>query len=316
MHIFVEELKRKKDMPRDLSKKAQDQLQVSNIDLDRTEWIEQYDNDLILIHNPHFRFRNHEPYKLGQVLVVFCTGGSASGAVNLKPYRLEKNSFLIVLSSHIMESYEVSDDFEGTYLFYSEQFLSRLDIGDSYKFYESVENEPLLHFDEQTATALKSYVNMARMLCKIKQDNPNTGEALRLLTKLFFLMMGWFIHPDAVAKETDARHSDVMKDYVALVKKHYREHRDVEFYAGKMNMTAKYMSTIVKKASGKSALQWIEDYVILDAKAQLSSTMNSVQQITYDLNFPTQSFFGRYFKRAVGMSPTEYRRTVRLTPGK
>lgn len=287
---------------------------MSNIDLERTEWIEQFGNDFVIIHNPHFKYRNHEPYKLGQVLAIICEEGSAEGSVNLKPYRMEKNTFLIVLSSHIMESYRVDEDFKGSYIFMSDSFLSRLDIGDSYSFYESVDKDPLMQFDDRTASAIKSYVDMARAICQMKDSNPNTGEALRLLTKLFFLMMGWFIHPNAVAKETEARHSDVMNEFLSMVKGHYREHRDVEYYADKMNMSAKYMSTLVKKASGKTALQWIEDYVILDAKAQLSSTMNSVQQITYDLNFPSQSFFGRYFKRAVGMSPSEYRRSVRMSP--
>jgi len=91
-----------------------------------------------------------------------------------------------------------------------------------------------------------------------------------------------------------------------------KEHRDVGFYADKMNMTAKYMTTLVKKASGKSALQWIEDYVILEAKAQLTSTVNTIQQIAFDLNFPSQSLFGRYFKRAVSMSPSDYRATHRV----
>lgn len=300
----------------DLSKRTQGSLQMSSIDLERTEWIEQFGNDFVIIHNPHFKYRNHEPYKLGQVLAIICEEGSAEGSVNLKPYRMEKNTFLIVLSSHIMESYRVDEDFKGSYIFMSDSFLSRLNIGDSYSFYESVDKDPLMQFDDRTASAIKSYVDMARAICQMKDNNPNTGEALRLLTKLFFLMMGWFIHPNAVAKETEARHSDVMNEFLSMVKGHYREHRDVEYYADKMNMSAKYMSTLVKKASGKTALQWIEDYVILDAKAQLSSTMNSVQQITYDLNFPSQSFFGRYFKRAVGMSPSEYRRSVRMSPTK
>ena len=76
-------------------------------------------------------------------------------------------------------------------------------------------------------------------------------------------------------------------------------------------MRLKYMSTLIKKVSGKTALGWIEEYVILDAKAQLSSTMNTIQQICYDLNFPSQSFFGQYFKRIVGKSPSDYRRTYR-----
>ena len=298
----------------ELSKNTQASLQMSSIDLERTEWIEQFGNDFVIIHNPRFKYRHHEPYKLGQVLAIICEGGSAEGSVNLKSYRMEKNNFLIVLSSHIMESYRVDEDFRGSYIFMSDSFLNRLDIGDSFSFYESVDKDPLMQFDDRTASAIRSYVDMARSICQMKDSNPNTGEALRLLTKLFFLMVGWFIHTRS--KETEARHSDVMNSFMALVKSHYREHRDVEYYADKMNMSAKYMSTLVKKTSGKTALQWIEDYVILDAKAQLSSTMNSVQQISYGLNFPSQSFFGRYFKRAVGMSPSEYRRSVRMSQAK
>lgn len=100
--------------------------------------------------------------------------------------------------------------------------------------------------------------------------------------------------------------------FLQLLSLHYKEHREVGFYADKLNMTGKYMTTLVKKASGKPALEWIEDYVILEAKAQLSSTVNTIQQIAYDLNFPTQSLFGRYFKRAVGMSPSDYRASLRV----
>ena len=73
-----------------------------------------------------------------------------------------------------------------------------------------------------------------------------------------------------------------------------------------MNLTAKYMTTLVKKASGKPAIQWIEDYVILDAKTMLRSGRYSVQQVAEELNFPNQSFFGKYFKEAVGISPKKW----------
>lgn len=57
----------------------------------------------------------------------------------------------------------------------------------------------------------------------------------------------------------------------------------------------------------KSAAEWIDDYVILEAKALLRSTNLTIQQISYELNFPSQSFFGKYFKRLTGMSPKEYK---------
>jgi AraC-like DNA-binding protein len=83
------------------------------------------------------------------------------------------------------------------------------------------------------------------------------------------------------------------------------------FYAEKMNLTSKYISTVVKQASGRSAVEWIEKYVLLDATTQLLSTERTIKQIAYDLNFPPQSAFGKYFVRVVGMSPVAYREKER-----
>ena len=74
-----------------------------------------------------------------------------------------------------------------------------------------------------------------------------------------------------------------------------------------MGLTAKYLSTVVKQSSGKSAVEWIEKYVTLDAITQLTSTSRTIKEIAYDLNFPSQSFFGKYFCRVVGVSPAKYR---------
>lgn len=81
----------------------------------------------------------------------------------------------------------------------------------------------------------------------------------------------------------------------------------VAFYASKLSLTPKYLSKVIRQNSGKTAGEWIEEYVILEAKALLKSTNKTIQQITDELNFSTQSFFGKYFKRRVGLSPKEYR---------
>ena len=86
-----------------------------------------------------------------------------------------------------------------------------------------------------------------------------------------------------------------------------REHRDLKFYADAMGLTPKHISTVVKASSGRSAVEWIERYVVLDAQTQLISTDRTIKEIAYDLNFPSQSFFGKYFCRVVGISPAAYR---------
>lgn len=300
-----------------LTNRAADNLpQFIHKNLAATEWVAHFANDFAIVKNPTFHFSHRNPYKIRHVLAILCEDGESSGAVNLRRFILQKNNLLIVLADHIMEAHHISSDFKGTYIFMSQRFLSMLNIGDGYKFYETVEESPCFSLDGRMMAAIQSYVNMCKAMIDISDLNPNTIESLRLLTRLFFLNLGWFIHGTAIEKETKEHQSDVMKRFLILVKNNYKEERTVEFYADKMNMTAKYMTTLIKKASGKSALQWIQEYVILDAKAQLSTTMNSVKHISFDLNFPTQSFFGRYFKRATGMSPSDYRRSVRTNTSK
>jgi len=301
-------------MAQDFSQIRHGMLTPEFFNKEKTDWFEALGEDFILAHNPVFKYKEYyHPYKLEQVMAVFCEDGYMEGAVNLKPYHIEKNGFIIILAGQIMEPRFTSPQFKGTFIYMSGRFLRGLDIGDSYKFYQSVEQEPYFQLNDQMADAIRQYRDMTRSMLRISSFHPNAYEGIRLVTKAFFLLMGWELHQNALQKEVHTREGEVMSKFTELVKNHYTRHRDVEFYADKMNMTPKYMSTVVKKASGKSALQWIEEYVILDAKAQLASSLKSIQEIAYDLHFPNQSFFGRYFKRVVGVSASEYRRMVRGT---
>jgi AraC-like DNA-binding protein len=96
--------------------------------------------------------------------------------------------------------------------------------------------------------------------------------------------------------------------FMNLVKENFREQRDVGFYADKLCLTPKYLSKVIRDNSGSSADEWIDNYVTLEAKALLKSTNMTIQQISEELNSPSQSFFGKYFKRIVGVSPSEYRK--------
>lgn len=287
-----------------LNQKRLDDLQMSRIDLSRTEWVGQFREDILILHNPRFR-GDWEPYKLKHILLVLCNGGDGYGAINLHPIHLQKDSLLIALPSQIAESNNLDENFKGTFLVMSEHFLSRINIGDAYLFHMRVENNPLYHLDERTATTFRSLIDLVHNIMLSGDNSSGMEEIFSLISRLFYIMISRIVNPSS--DETGQRHGEVMMQFLQLLRHHYRDHRDVGFYADKMNISAKYMTTLVKKASGKSAIQWIEDYVILDAKAQLSSTVNTIQQIAFDLNFPNQSLFGRYFKRAVGMSPSEYR---------
>ena len=294
-----------------LNQKQLDNLQMSRIDLTHTEWWGLFQEDILILHNPKFK-GSWEPYKLKQVLVILCHQGNGYGAVNLRPIHLQKNSLLIALPSQIAESQKVDESFKATFLVLSERFLSRINIGDAYLFLRNVQINPVYQLDEKMASVFRSLTELSYNLIQSSDNSPGMEEIFGLIARLFYLLSCRIIPPSSPEKETGQRQGEVMMQFLQLLNLHCKENREVGFYADKMNITAKYMTTLVKKASGKSALKWIEDYVILEAKAQLSSTVNTIQQIAFDLNFPSQALFGRYFKRAVGMSPSDYRASIKV----
>ena len=102
------------------------------------------------------------------------------------------------------------------------------------------------------------------------------------------------------------RQNEVIEKFVDSVQKHYTKERSVGFYADQLCLTPKYLSSIIKENTGKSAHRWIAEFVVAKAKILLLSTNKSIQQISYDLNFPNQSSFGKYFKNFVGISPNGF----------
>ena len=99
----------------------------------------------------------------------------------------------------------------------------------------------------------------------------------------------------------------ISKNFTQLVMQNYTMQRSVAWYAKRLGITQAHLSSIIKQTTGKTCIEIITSMVIMDAKAQLKSTNLSIHDIAYTLNFTNMSFFGKYFKRYVGMSPQEYR---------
>ena len=98
-------------------------------------------------------------------------------------------------------------------------------------------------------------------------------------------------------------------DFMSLLQNNYKRHRTVGFYADRMCISPKYLSMLIKEASGKSAAEWIDECVVQEAKNLLRFSGMNVQQVAYELNFPNQSAFGKYFKNKTGLSPSRFQNT-------
>lgn len=142
---------------------------------------------------------------------------------------------------------------------------------------------------------------------KIKGHPCRKEIAQSLLLALFHEVYGMFKNHMPIETKK-SRQEELFSTFIQTLASNYRQERSVSFYAGKLYVTPKYLSLLVKNVSNRTAGEWIDDYVILEAKALLSSSRMSIQEIADRLNFANQSFFGKYFKQHVGLSPTEYRK--------
>ena len=262
------------------------------------------DGHFAIIENPVFSILPNHPYRNPLVVVVYCTSGYGKGRINTHVYNLQRHSMMIVLPGQITELIDLSDDFQATYIIMSDEFVSSLGIGNTFSLNNIVASSPKTVLQDRAKEALESYLSMCRNLIPI-DNNPNRLEILQLLTKAFFLGLGYFLH--GTSQQTNTRSEELTASFIKLVEMNYTEHRELVFYAEKLNLTTKHLSRVVKETSGKSAMEWIEKHVILDAISQLLSSNISIKEIAYNLNFPSQSCFGKYFNRVMGVSPTIYK---------
>lgn len=265
------------------------------------------DDDFILLENPIITSTFDYPFKVDVTTVIICQKGSMHGCVNLIHYHTIAPCMFIVLPDQILQYENFSKDFMGLFIVMSNKFVSNLliNIQERLSLLLSVQNNPWIPLRPEELETLQGYYKMLQNTIRL-QDNPHRMEIIKHLVQAFFYASSSQYHkiPD---NKTKSKQEVLVGKFLNLAQSNYKDHRNLDFYAEKLCLTTKYLSKVVKNTSGTTANEWIENLVVLEAKALLKSTNMTIQQISDELNFPSQSFFGKYFKRNVGVSPKNYR---------
>jgi AraC family transcriptional regulator, transcriptional activator of pobA len=267
--------------------------------------IASIDNDFILLESAFISTSFKYPFKTDAIAAIIVLKGTTKGKINLKPYTTTAPGFIILLPDQILEYEYISEDFSGLFIVMSKKFSSNLNFEGSFPLFLSIRNNPFISMTNDEIEVLAAYYDILKRAVQ-KVDNPNRIEVVKYLIKAFFYSTSYEYHKLEERKRT--KNEVLVENFLNHAQAHYKEHRGVEFYADKLCLTPKYLSKVIKENSGMSANEWVDSYVILEAKALLKSTNKTIQQISEELNFPSQSFFGKYFKRHVGVSPKDYKK--------
>ena len=236
--------------------------------------------------------------------------GSIRLNINMDEYELSGGGQMLQLSpGQIVSIEDVSDDFDANVVFLSRHFIESMMvyISGSMPFRMNISHPVISTPSEEELQIEKMFFDAALYVV-------NYSTSQYRMQVMQHIMMAIFYASNAPSKLNDngerARtNADVLsKQFMELVQANFRKERQLKFYAETLCITPRYLSRVVKECTGASAADWIERYVVLEARALLKSTTMTIQQISDHLNFPSQTFFGKYFKRRAGMSPKEYRR--------
>lgn len=251
------------------------------------------------------------PCKINAFVFILCKNGSMKIMVNLKEYTLTKGMILICHPNNIIQI-DHNEFFEISGLIAAPDFLDNVHIRfvNLASLFMRVNNMASLRLEEESIMLLSKFFNLIKDIITDKESEHKV-EIVKALGIAMFDKLYDIISEDSGMQLNGAvvqnRRSIIFKQFIKNVSDHHCVERAVSFYAAKICVTTRYLSAVIKKISGKSAAEWIDEYVILEAKNLLKSSDMSIQEVAYTLNFKTQSFFGKYFKHLTGMSPKEYR---------
>lgn len=252
-----------------------------------------------------------EPMRMDCLFLALCASGEASYTVDTKSRVVKANQMIIITEGQVVADYNLSPDCKGVGLMVSSVFYREIikDIHDLVSLFLFARTQPVVTLSEWEVYLFQNYHKMVSMRVN-EEKNPFVRQICCSLLKAWLYEMGgkiWEVK-SSVKEKALTRAEVVFTEFIKLVEKNYKRERRVSWYAEQLGISAKYLSEIVRAASRRTPNDWIDQYVTLEMRVLLKNSSMNIKELTEYLNFPNQSFFGKYFKEHVGMSPSAYRK--------
>lgn len=269
------------------------------------------DNDIVLIEQSSLAPQLEVARRMNFILLGLCTEGSASYQLDTQEQNIGPGDFIIVSDHHVVDKLSTSPDSKGLYIalsidFYHETIRNVSDISTLFLY---ARNNPVLALKETEQNTFKEYFKVIRSKME-DTANHYRRDLVRTLLLAMFYDLSNVIYSNRVPHtgKRQMRSDAIFTDFIGLLENHCRSERRVGWYAEQLNITPKYLSESVKNVSHRTPNEWIDFYVIQELRVALRESSKTIKEIAAELNFPNQSFLGKYFKEHVGLSPKEYRK--------
>ena len=249
------------------------------------------------------------PHRKDYYLLVFIRHGNSRHWVDMTPYVIKDNTFYFFVPNQLIVK-EEPKPLWGTNIAFTNEFLALQENA-------SLSKLPLIQNPQNGHELRLTDADVAfveDMLDKIYAEYSRPGEwQQRMLTAYLTVLLTYLSRLYTEQFDSNQFSTDklLLINYHAKINEHFRDLHQVSEYASLLNVSAGYLSEVIKAQSGKSAITHIHERLVLEARRLLFHTQHSLKEIAFDLGFSDASYFTRFFKRETDVTPAEYRATVR-----
>lgn len=239
-------------------------------------------------------------------IFALCVSGTLKASINLKEYTLHPGDLVTLIPGSIIQFCEETDAVQLSFIGFSSSFMEGVNlIQSTTDNVTTIYEHPVLPLDIKKTQQLNDFLKLLERI--VMEEGKINPEIVKHILQGLMIGIGDLYRGKQWPNQTLTRSDEIQKKFLGLVMKHYTSNRQTSFYASHLSISPQHLCMIVKQKTGRSVSDIIADMVIMDAKSQLKSTDLTIQEISYSLNFPNVSFFGKYFKRYVGASPQKFR---------
>ncbi len=273
-----------------------------------------FGQDLIILNDVSPLRTQRHSFQVGFLVLSICTSGEAHFTLMGQECVMHKNDLVILLGDQMFKNLSVSDDFHAPTVLMSRTYAQDCIVGLNYlwPYLIYVMANPVVHLTDKESEWVMNCLRLLEARVGQADKSRFLRETVVSLTRAFYFEVCSLLDkrtPEGQARR-QSRSYVIFDQFIRLVSVHFKRERSVEWYSNEMCLTPKHLSEVVKTVSGKTAGQWITLFVMIETKMLLNDSSLSIKEISLKMNFPNQSFLGKYFKNIAGMSPSDYRKMV------
>lgn len=264
--------------------------------------------ELAILRGSPFELLSHmsgAPLRLDEMRLLIAGRGEAHPIINLTQFDVCAGDLVFVSGGSIAQTKGASPDVSAIGMSCTDELLSLAFDGRL----PTILKRPQLSFVIHPSPPEHQFIeSLHTLLWQAVHDKDMSPQVVLGLVSVIITYVDHLYSLNQKAQSANISHEqEVFNRFIALVNQYGAQEHQLPFYAGKVFLSQRYLGALIKKVSGKTAKEWIDNKIIMEAKIMLKHSDLPVNQIARRLNFLNYSFFSRYFRRLTAMSPQEFR---------